>query len=1172
MASITQTIPSYIGGISQQPDELMVPGQLNAAINVLPDLTEALTKRPGSKYITKLDTSTPTSKWFSYYRDDGEQYIGRITLSDGVIRMWKCSDGSEKTVVYDSTDETAIKNYLKTATVACDLQTLTLNDNTYITSRKKTVAMSDTNKTAAKPAEAFIELKNISYSSQYSLNLYEGTTLYDEYTATRLDIDVLIDSKKCGKGGVYGGNDDKGFPSDIGTLCGTRHHPTDEGQNYDVITGASYWDQQAGHNWATEDDDAMCPNIGTKVFSVDAGQAWPDPVTNCRSVGGINWVKRGNNYYANGEVHTTAWFEVANSTTYTVTVDPSGLNDVLTYTTDGSATFDELIAGLKADSDYDESKYTIQKAGMFYKPLAEENASRTARTNFQRGQVQIIFKKHYGSKSLSTISGTNSEAFAKQDHDGNTITVSDSVKLEDLYFRITCLGQSTSGGNANAAKYTCRYNYTIDLLHGGSGWKEGDEFELWFKNAKYKITVTKHSNSKIQGDLGMIRPTPTPFDASQTITAEQIIGDIRTAIIEADAEVATGATPPNAVAEDDWVEWDESNGYGIKQIGNGLYIKRKDATKFGISSPVGELLNVFSEAVDTIEDLPQQCRHGYVVKVSNSAADEDDYYLQFFGDNDKDGTGVWEECVAPNTQVQFDYSTLPVTLIRTADGNFRVSQVDGSTYTISGTQYTVPVWKDRLVGDTTNDPVPSFVGKEISKLLFFRNRFVFLSDENIILSQPGDFYNFWNKTALTFSVSDPIDLSCTSDKPAITRDAIQVNSGLIIFTETSQFMLTTDSDVLSPQTAKINFLSSYNFNKETNPISLGTTVGFLDNAGRNTRFFEAAQIRREGEPIVVEQTKVVSKLFNKNIIHLSNSRENSIILFSEDNKPTLYVYKYFTQGEKRIQASWFQWELSGNIQHHAIMDDALYLVVRNGTKDVLQRIDLKLHDSTAIITDDMDTVSTDDDVDYRIHLDNIQSVAIASNAYNSTTDKTTFTLPTGFNNEDKKIVVYDNSGVAGPSDTIGFFAPGTLKHSGSDVNLELPGDWSSNTVQVGYLFDMELEFPTIYRTQQSGESWRSDVQANLVIHRAKLNLGGTGSFDTILERRGKPDYTETWEIGIADKYRSNQVATTSITQTVPIYEKNTNLTLKLKASHPSPTTLYSMAWEGDYTSKYYRRV
>ena len=289
--------------------------------------------------------------------------------------------------------------------------------------------MSDTNKTAAKPAEAFVELKNISYASQYSINLFTPNTtdLFKEYTATRLDIDCLIDSKKCGKGGVYGGNDDKGFPSDIGTLCGTRHHPTDEGQNYDVITGASYWDQQAGHNWATEDDDAMCPNIGTKVFSVDAGQAWPDPVTNCRSVGGINWVKRGNNYYSNGEIHTTAWFEVKDSTAYTVVVDPSGINDTLTFTTDGSATFDELIDGLKADADYDETKYTIQKAGMFYKALAQEDASRTARTNFQKGQLQIIFKKHYGSKSLSTLSGPsglsgddakyNVEPFEKKDHD-----------------------------------------------------------------------------------------------------------------------------------------------------------------------------------------------------------------------------------------------------------------------------------------------------------------------------------------------------------------------------------------------------------------------------------------------------------------------------------------------------------------------------------------------------------------------------------------------------------------------------------------------------------------------------------------------------------------------------------------------------------------------------------
>ena len=35
MATVTQLIPTLTGGISQQPDELKVPGQVNVADNVL---------------------------------------------------------------------------------------------------------------------------------------------------------------------------------------------------------------------------------------------------------------------------------------------------------------------------------------------------------------------------------------------------------------------------------------------------------------------------------------------------------------------------------------------------------------------------------------------------------------------------------------------------------------------------------------------------------------------------------------------------------------------------------------------------------------------------------------------------------------------------------------------------------------------------------------------------------------------------------------------------------------------------------------------------------------------------------------------------------------------------------------------------------------------------------
>ena len=119
------------------------------------------------------------------------------------------------------------------------------------------------------------------------------------------------------------------------------------------------------------------------------------------------------------------------------------------------------------------------------------------------------------------------------------------------------------------------------------------------------------------------------------------------------------------------------------------------------------------------------------------------------------------------------------------------------------------------------------------------------------MSQPGDFFNFWPKSAMTFTTQDVIDLSCSSDTPAIVYDGIQVNAGLVLFTKNQQFMLTTDSDVLSPMTAKINALANYNFNYKTSPISLGTTIAFLDNAGKYSRFWEVARVLREGEPDVI---------------------------------------------------------------------------------------------------------------------------------------------------------------------------------------------------------------------------------------------------------------------------------------------------------------------------------
>ena len=1160
MASITQTIPSYTGGLSEQPDQLKVPGQLNTAKNVLPDVTEGLMKRPGSQLINSLmDNGTAalnsdhTGKWFHYYRDENEQYIGQIA-KDGDINMWRCSDGAAQTVyvaakpwvantaytvgqkaqnnsnVYiciqagtssvgsaptgtsdNQTDntvkwdhvaalsglETSITNYL-IHTSDEDLQTLTLNDFTYITNRTKTVAMTALKETH-RPPEAFIQLKKVAYASQYAVNLFDNTNLEYIDTATRLDIELVYSSNNyCDSNGGMVSRSDRSSGSNT-TRC----------------------DDTAG-----DGRDAFAPNVATRIFSISDGAT---------------------------------------------VVDSDALSGSHSYT---------------------------------------------------------IFVKN--SSGADVNRGTN------------------------LYFRVTTTGQSvpytTGSGENQTTTYQARYTTTHDMLYGGEGWQLGDYFYFWMKDAYYKCTIARISTSQVQANLGLIRPTPTSFDAKTVVTAESILGDLRKDIIAANS------------TWDDWTEntLDGLAGYGVKQVGNGLYIRRDTNSAFNISSPSPDLINVLTDSIKDIADLPNQCRHGYVVKVANSDSDEDDYYVKFIGKNNKDGDGVWEECARPGTEIEYDKTTLPVQLSRQSDGTFVLDHIDWDTCKAGNTEV-----------DGTN-PRASFVGNTINKVLFFRNRFVILSDENVIMSRPGDFTNFWAQSAIAFSTSDHIDISCSSEFPAIVYDAIQVNAGLVLFTKNQQFMLTTDSDVLSPLTAKINFISSYNFNYKTNPFSLGTTIGFLDNAGKNTRFMEMSRTLREGEPDIIEQSKIISQTLDKDLDLVSNSRENGIAFFSEKNKTTLYGFRYFNSSDKRLQQAWFTWEFKNKIVHHAVLDDDLFLVTANsrtltneivtrstnnltltnhglavgdtvvfhnggGTaltaggsnvsdnttfyvstipdsnnftistaanntvltlgggnaamyinytsnKNVLQKIPLKIHTDSMTVTDDRNTTDTTDDITYKIHLDNMYAIASSSlSAYDETNNRTTFTVPTEFNLTSDlfafTVATTTDDTLQGLCDDI------TVYKDGTTTKLSFPGNWKTyidsngatqtptNTIIIGQKYDYEVKLPTIYYTTQSENSYRADVRGSLVVHRVKLNFGNSGLYETIIERADKDDYKELWEPSLANTYLANQVVfEPEIIRTIPIYERNTNINIIIKSTHPSPVTLHSMSWEGEYTNRFYKSV
>jgi len=728
---------------------------------------------------------------------------------------------------------------------------------------------------------------------------------------------------------------------------------------------------------------------------------------------------------------------------------------------------------------------------------------------------------------------------------GTQVFSVDSGSKKNLIFRLSILGQQGVSPNydgsatQNGQNYRCSYQRDITLLHGGEGYQTGNTVQVTLTQARggatgtvsngvqqfdsdatYTIVVEEHESTQLNATVfggsngnGLIRPEPTPFDAQTAVSADQILGGIVSEL---------------------------PSGINAKIIGNGLYLS--SSNPFNVDVVEQDLMRVMQGSVNDVQDLPNQCKHGYIVKIANSRmSQEDDYYLRFDGQNDKDGVGSWSECAKPG--IAKTLTNMPLVIQRTAATTFTVKQF---------------TYRDRRVGDDITNPLPTFVNKRINKVLFFRNRLAFLSGENVITSRPGTLGtpDFFIETALTVSTSDPVDISAASMFPSELFDGIEINTGLLVFSSNQQFLLSSDDTVFNPDTAKLRSISTFSYDTAIPPISLGTTVGYLDTSNKFTRFNEMANVAREGEPNIIEVSKVVPTLLPKDLDLITNSRENSIILISKTNTDVVFGYKYFQTADKRSQAAWFKWKLNNPLVYHFIIDDEYFFL---DSDYYLQSIKL--------IQADNDPSIVQDNVDFLLHVDN--HTTVSGGSFNATTNITTFSgvgwLNTVTTPNHQLVVIDTNSN----SSRVGRYAKATV----SGTSFTLPGNWSGVTLTIGYIYPYEVKFPTLYPTKVTGGQSASDVNSSLIIHRIKLHFGKIGLYETTLERVGKSDYTEVYESTELDEYDASDAPyLEEFVKTVPVYEKNTNVEITLKSSHPAPATLRSLSWEGDYSPKFYQRV
>ena len=436
-------------------------------------------------------------------------------------------------------------------------------------------------------------------------------------------------------------------------------------------------------------------------------------------------------------------------------------------------------------------------------------------------------------------------------------------------------------------------------------------------------------------------------------------------------------------------------GFTINSNGPVLHIKRNDNADFAVESSDTQgntQITTVKNTVQQFTDLPAVAPNGMIVEVKgDESTNFDNYYVKFVTNNGGGfEEGQWQESLEGGIKFRFDYATMPHVLIRKADGNFIFARVDGGVYTANNVGYTLPLWGERTVGDQTSAPDPSFIGSKMNNVFFFRNRLGFLADDNVILSRVSEFFNFFPETVLSVIDSDPIDVTASHTKVAILKNAVTMGEKLILFSDQTQFVLTSSSDSLTPKTANVVVTTEFESTDEAAPVGSGNSIYYLtkkgDFAGVREYISQGNANVRDASNISIHIPRLIPQDIFK--VAVSNS-EDVLVLLGATNSNVLYVNRwlYGARSEKILNA-WFTYTFNSGraIKNIDFIGSDLFLVMDN------------IGDDTASVTLEKIPFTSDykePNADFEYHLDRkiTEATTGVSIAYNNTTKVSTITVP-----------------------------------------------------------------------------------------------------------------------------------------------------------------------------------
>lgn len=697
-----------------------------------------------------------------------------------------------------------------------------------------------------------------------------------------------------------------------------------------------------------------------------------------------------------------------------------------------------------------------------------------------------------------------------------------------LSFRliITCAASynDSNPNDPHPGYYSSNYKATVQLNNGGEGWEVGDVVSVSQGGWNFRITVQEVGTTLAYNSDGTVSYTTPANSDGGVLNIAQIVQGLADQI-------------NNNITD-----------YSADSVGNVIKITKTNGERFGISAR-GGVANTAMEAIkgqaQDVSDLPNQCFDGFILKVSNTAeTDSDDYYVRFTTQSQgARGAGSWEETVKPGIDTVINPATMPQALIRQSDGSFTLGPLNNDS-AFGG-------WGEREVGDEDTNPEPTFVGKGVSGMFFYMNRFGILSEDAVIMSQPGNYFNFWVVSALTISDADPIDLVASSTEPAILKAAIGAPKGLILFAERSQFLLSTSEIAFAPSTVKMAEISSYYYKSPIQPLSTGISIAFPSENRTYTKILEMAVDSVENRPEVADITRILPEYLPSNLEWGEVMPNNNMLLYG-DKSENVYVFKFFNQGNERQIAGWTRWVFPQKIMLWGAEDDTSNIVAYDGTRHVLLRMELiddpddaPLELSFSKFTPRLDSYVVKADVTVvpedvftdrviipeEIRIANVQYVVISTEGdYRST-----FVRP-----------VYEVDGGTG------------------DWYVVVNKDLTANDFTLGIEYVGSVELPSIFMANE-GRADRVNVP---IVENLYLDLYYSGAYYVNIQKLGYPTQSLELEVTPANSYNADEPPIQEIsTLSVPIFSRGDIVKATIEARDPFPCSVTGYSWEGHYNNR-----